>query len=399
MKILIVAHSLPRPTWGAGTRNYHLLRALAQQHAVSLLALIRPDEREQSADHLRPHTQRLLQIVAPAAGSKRVSQLVALAKGQSYSLTSQVLPVAQAALDDELARNPYDAVLFEGLPVAGYRTPERLRVILDEHNIEYELAKRSYQTADGLMRRGFNWMEYRRLKPQEIARWQRADLVLVTSEREQLLLKGALPGKSVRVVPNGVDIHTFAPDTTIAEEPGRIIFTASFDYYPNVQGSLHFAENIWPRIRDARQDATWYLVGRNPPPEIQRLGALPGVTVTGGVPEVQPHLAAAQVAIVPLLTGAGTRLKILEALAMRRAIVSTALGCEGLACVPGEHLLVADEPEAFAASVVDLLDHEPRRASLGEQGRTLVEERYSWDYCGAQLLAALDAVEENGWRI
>ena len=262
MKILVVAHSLPRPTWGAGTRNYHLLRALAQQHAVSLLALIRPDEREQSADHLRPDTQRLLQIVAPAAGSKRVSQLVALAKGQSYSLTSQVLPVAQAALDDELARNPYDAVLFEGLPVAGYRTPERLRVILDEHNIEYELAKRSYQTADGLMRRGFNWMEYRRLKPQEIARWQRADLVLVTSEREQLLLKGALPGKSVRVVPNGVDIHTFAPDTTIAEEPGRIIFTASFDYYPNVQGSLHFAENIWPRIRDARQDATWYLVGR-----------------------------------------------------------------------------------------------------------------------------------------
>ena len=399
MKILVVAHSLPRPTWGAGTRNYHLLRALARKHTVSLLALIRPDERRQGADHLRPHTERLVQLDVPASGSKRVSQLVALAKGQSYSLTSQILPTAQNALDQELAENTYDAVLFEGLLVAGYRVPAGIHTILDEHNIEYELIQRSYQSAQGFMRRSFNWMEYRRLKPREIARCQRADLVLVTSEREQLLMKDILPGKRVRVVPNGVDIESFAPDPAIAEAPGRIIFTASFDYYPNVQGALHFADNIWPRIRDARPDATWHLVGRNPPPEIQRLGALPGVTVTGSVPKVQPHLAAAQVAIVPLLTGTGTRLKILEAMAMRRAIVSTALGREGLACVAGEHLLVADEPETFAASVVQLLDDTPRRASLGDHGRALVEERYSWDYCGSQLLAALDAAQENGWRV
>jgi len=399
MKILVVAHSLPRPTWGAGTRNYHLLRALARKHTVSLLALVRPDERGNGADHLRPYTRTVLQVDAPAFGSKRASQLLALAKGQSYSLTSQILPAAQDSLDQELTQNTYDAVLFEGLLVAGYRVPEDIHIILDEHNIEHELIHRSYQSARGWLRRGFNWMEYRRLKPQEIARCQRADLVLVTSEREQLLMKDTLPGKSVRVVPNGVDIAAFAPYPTITQTPPRIIFTASFDYYPNVQGALHFAGNIWPRIRDARPDATWHLVGRNPPPEIQRLGALPGVTVTGSVPQVQPHLAAAQVAIVPLLTGAGTRLKILEAMAMRRAIVSTALGCEGLDCIAGEHLLVADEPEKFAASVVQLLGDAPRRGSLGDHGRALVEERYSWEYCGSQLLAALDAAQENGWRI
>ena len=399
MNILVVAHSLPRPTWGAGTRNYHLLRALAQQHTVSLLALVRPDERELSAAHLRPHTRAVLQAPMPEAGSKRVGQLVALAKGQSWSLTSQILPAAQAVLDAELARNDYDAVLFEGLLVAGYRVPRGVRIILDEHNIEHELIQRSYQTSSGLVRRGFNWMEYRRLKPQEIARCQRADLVLVTSAREQRLLRAMLPGKDVRVVPNGVDVAAFAPDPAIPEEPGRIIFTASFDYYPNVQGALHFAENIWPRIRGTRPDATWRLVGRNPPPEIRHLDDLPGVTVTGSVPTVQPHLAAAQVAIVPLLTGAGTRLKILEALAMRRAIVSTSLGAEGLDCVDGEHLLIADAPEAFAEKVVELLDDAQRRASLGDRGRALVEERYSWDYCGAQLLAALDAAQENGWRV
>ncbi|HET9980456.1 MAG TPA: glycosyltransferase family 4 protein [Ktedonobacterales bacterium] len=400
MKILVVAHSLPRPTWGAGTRNYHLLRALAQKHSVSLLALVPPDEREQSsAAHLRSHTRHVRQVEVPQTSGKRLNQLVALAKRQSYLLNLQMLPAAQAALDEELARHAYDAVLFEGLLVAGYRVPQRMRVILDEHNIEHELIQRSYQAGHGLMRRGFNWMEYRRLKPQEIDRCRRADLVLVTSEREQHLLQGMLPEKNVRVVPNGVDIQAFAPDPAVAEIPGRLVFTASFDYYPNVQGALHFADNIWPRIRDARPDATWHLVGRNPPPEIQRLGALPGVTVTGSVPKVQPHLAAAQVAIVPLLTGAGTRLKILEAMAMRRAIVSTALGCEGLDCISGEHLLVADEPEKFAATVVYLLDDAPRRASLGHQGRVLVEERYSWDYCGSQLLAALDATQENGWRI
>jgi glycosyltransferase involved in cell wall biosynthesis len=113
---------------------------------------------------------------------------------------------------------------------------------------------------------------------------------------------------------------------------------------------------------------------------------------------VQPHLAAAQVAIVPLLTGAGTRLKILEAFSLRRAVVSTSLGCEGINCVPGRDLMVADEPRAFAAAIVDLLSDSARREGLGAAGRALVEEQYSWAHCGQQLLKALDDVEVKGWR-
>lgn len=399
MKILVVAHSLPRPTWGAGTRNFHLLRALAQKHTVSLLALVGPHERDQrAAAYLRPHTRAVRQVEVAIGGSKRLNQIVALASGRSYYLSSHTLPVAQAALDEELARHAYDAVLFEGLLAAGYQVPPQVRVILDEHNIEHELMQRSYQAGHGLVRRGFSWMEYRRMKPMEIAACRRADLVVVTSERERAVLRALLPEKNVGVVPNGVDVEVFSLDPAVAETNGRIILTASFDYYPNVQGALYFAERIWPLIRRATPEATWHLVGRNPPPEIMRLGMLPGVTVTGSVPAVPPHLAAAQVAIVPLLTGAGTRLKILEALSMHRAVVSTSLGCEGIDCIPGKHLLVADEPEAFATSVVALLNDPARRASLGAEGRALVEEHYSWDYCGAQLLAALESASENGWR-
>jgi glycosyltransferase involved in cell wall biosynthesis len=399
VKILVVARSLPRPTWGAGTRNYHLLRALASLHEVSLLALVDEHEREQSAAaHLVPHTRAVRQVDAPPAGSRRFDQIRALATGRSFYLDSHTVPGAQAALDDELSRTNYDAVLFEGLFVAGYVVPAHIRVILDEHNIEHELLWRSYQRADGVARRGFNWLEYRRLRPLEIAACQRADLVLVTSEREQQMLHALLPKKNVQVVPNGVDIEAFTRDESSIETPGRVIFTASFDYYPNVQAALYFAEQCWPSVRSAFPEATWHLVGRNPPPEIVRLGALPGVTVTGSVPAVQPHLAAAQVAIVPLLTGAGTRLKILEALALRRAVVSTRLGCEGIDCVPDRDLLVADEPYAFAAAVVSLLHDGGRRSSLGVAGRALVEEQYSWARCGQQLLQALDTVTMKEWH-
>ncbi len=375
-----------------------LLRALASKHDVSLLALVDEHEREQSAAaHLVPHTRAVRQVDALPSGSRRIDQIRALAAGRSFYLESHTVPGAQAALDDELARNDYDAVFFEGLFVAGYRVPSHIRIILDEHNIEHELLWRSYQRANGVARRGFNWLEYRRLRPLEIAWCRRADLVLVTSEREQLLLHALLPEKNVQVVPNGVDIEAFAPDDAVAETPGRVIFTASFDYYPNVQGALYFAEQCWPLVRIAFPEATWHLVGRNPPPEIVRLGTLPGVTVTGSVPAVQPHLATSQVAIVPLLTGAGTRLKILEALSMRRAVVSTSLGCEGINCVPDCDLVVADEPRAFAAAIVSLLSDGARRASLGAAGRALVEEQYSWARCGQQLLQALDDIELKRW--
>ncbi len=399
MKILIVARSLPRPTWGAGIRNYHLLRALASKHDVSLLALVDEHEREQSAAaHLIPYMRAVRLVDAAHTGSRRFDQIRALAAGRSFYLDSHTVPGAQAALDDELTRNAYDAVFFEGLFVAGYQVPSHIRIILDEHNIEHELLWRSYQRANGVARRGFNWLEYRRLRPLEIAWCRRADLVLVTSERELQVLCALMPEKNVQVAPNGVDIEAFAPDESLTETPGRVIFTASFDYYPNVQGALYFAEQCWPLVQSAFPEATWHLVGRNPPPEIVRLGALRGVTVTGSVPAIQPHLATAQVAIVPLLTGAGTRLKILEALSLRRAVVSTSLGCEGINCVPDRDLVVADDPRAFATAIVGLLQDGTRRASLGAAGRALVEEQYSWAHCGQQLLQALDDAEKRGWR-
>jgi glycosyltransferase involved in cell wall biosynthesis len=219
----------------------------------------------------------------------------------------------------------------------------------------------------------------------------------VTSERERTVLEALMPGANVVVTPNGVDSEAFTPDLERAETPGRVIFTGFMDYHPNEQAAHHFADAIWPRVLAEVPHATWYLVGAQPPASFKRLAALPGVKVTGRVAETQPYLADAAVAIVPLRVGGGTRIKILEALAMGKAVVTTALGCEGLDVTSGEHLLVADDPGEFASAVIQLLRDDARRTRLGAAGRALVEREYSWARSGRTLVQAVErCVAERG---
>jgi glycosyltransferase involved in cell wall biosynthesis len=175
----------------------------------------------------------------------------------------------------------------------------------------------------------------------------------------------------------------------VAEVPNRLVFTATMNYGPNAEAAIHFATHIWPQVRAAIPDATLKIVGHGPPAPVRQLGQRPGITVTGSVPDVRPYLASAQAVVVPLRIGGGTRLKIVEALAMAKPVVTTTLGAEGLAVEPGRHLLIADDPDAFASDVIALLRDPARRASLAHAGRALVEERYDWGAIGAQLDDAL----------
>ena len=198
-----------------------------------------------------------------------------------------------------------------------------------------------------------------------------------------------LPDNIIEVVPNGVDIELF--QNSLSDEiPCQIIFTGVMNYYPNIDAVLSFARHCWPLIKAEIPQATWKIVGGAPAREVRKLAELPGVTVTGPVPDMRPYLAASAVAIAPLQIGSGTRLKILEAFAMRKAVVSTSIGCEGLAVVPGKHLFIADLPAEFAQAVVNLLTNQEMRTTLGNAGRALVEEKYSWEHCGTQLLRVLE---------
>jgi glycosyltransferase involved in cell wall biosynthesis len=323
---------------------------------------------------------------------KRVQQVLSILRGRSRLLNVYHIEAVQQALDDLFTRDHYDVVLFEGVFMADYQLSEGTQVVIDEHNIEYELLQRTYQREKSLVRKWYNWWESRQLKPVELERCRRAQEVLVTSKREALLLKPLLPDSVIAVVPNGVDTEVFQVADQEQQLPDRIIFTGSMDYYPNIDAVLHFARECWPLIRLKVPSATWQIVGKDPPLAVRDLAKLSGISVTGSVPDVKPYLAAATVAIVPVLIGSGTRLKILEAFAMGKAVVSTSLGCEGLGVTSGKHLIVADQPRVFAQSIVDLLQNAEQRTALGNAGRELAETEYSWKQCGDNIIRALEKI-------
>jgi glycosyltransferase involved in cell wall biosynthesis len=220
-------------------------------------------------------------------------------------------------------------------------------------------------------------LESRKMRRYEANACARAHLTIAVSDADRRLLAGAAPAARVRAVPTGVDVDYFAPDG-VAEVPGRLVFTGSMDWYPNDDGIVHFIEAVLPRVRREVPAATLTVVGRNPSARLRALAAAAGVHVTGLVDDVRPHMAEAAVYVVPLRIGGGTRLKIFEALSMAKAVVSTAVGAEGLPLAPGQHFLQADDPDGFAAAVTSLLRDSARRRAIGGAGRRLVEERYSW---------------------
>jgi glycosyltransferase involved in cell wall biosynthesis len=388
MKIIVVSPFFPSLSSGACTRVYHLIKALASEYAVSLLLL--GNGVHEKSDLLED--LGLKQIVqVPWDGDvqrKRIHQALTVLRGRSFVLDSYQGGALQNALDDLFAKDHYDAVLFESVFTAGYRTPQGARVIIDEHNLEYELQYRTYQQEKSLVRKWYSWWESRQIKPVELERCRNAQLVFVTSDREAEILRSLLPETTITVVPNGVDVVAFGQVGHEQEVPDRIVFTGAMDYYPNLDAVLYFAQECWPLIRASVPTATWQIVGKNPPAAVMELADAPAISVTGTVPDVKPYLAAATIAIAPLRIGSGTRLKILEACAMGKAVVSTSIGCEGLGAVSGKHLIVEDQPDRLAESIVRLLRDTQRRISLGVGARALAET-FTWSRSAGRAICGI----------
>jgi glycosyltransferase involved in cell wall biosynthesis len=220
---------------------------------------------------------------------------------------------------------------------------------------------------------------------------RRFDLVLAVSDADRQTFGRLYPGAlttPVHVIQTGVDTTFFSPDAS-PEKPRHLVFTGSMDWLPNEDGMVYFTREILPQIRRLEPDATVSIIGRSPTPTVRRLAEVAGVEVTGAVADVRPHVAAGSVYIVPLRIGGGTRLKIFEAMAMGKAIVSTTIGAEGLPVADGENIVIADHPESFARAVVDLLQHDDRRRRLGNTARRMVVERYDWSAVAGDFEEAL----------
>src|SRR5579885_3505829 len=252
MKLLMMSACLPRPSWGASTRNYHLLKALTTRHQVTLVALVNSDESVTTSEvaHLTSITPALRVLSRPLSRAKRWQQLRSLVSAKSYFLNLFLLPEVQETLNALFAKEQYDAILYESALIAGYQAPQNVKIIIDQHNIEYELLERTYELEKGTLRKWYSKQENRLLKKGELDRCRHANLVVVTSERERILLQHSLPTTTIAVVSNGVDVEMFRSDGYTQEKSHQIIFTGTMDYYPNNEAVLFFGIVIHCSCKD-----------------------------------------------------------------------------------------------------------------------------------------------------
>jgi glycosyltransferase involved in cell wall biosynthesis len=397
LRVLLVSAQFPfPPTWGFATRVHQLTRQVASRHRVTLLSYVEQDDVDALHRSVPDIDIRVVLWDPPSVLAKRTAQLSSLLSRHPYQSRFHNSPQMQRAIDALCSNGRFDIVQVETSVLCAFDFPVDLPLIIDEHNIEYEVLQRMHQSERSLLRRSFSGLEHRRFRRFEQMWWRRASGCVVTSRREQAIVHRHAPSTPVEVVPNGVDLDYFAP-TQVAAEPDTVVFNGTLLYRPNLDAAYHLVDEIWPRVLEARPRAMLTIVGRAADADLRRLRR-PGVVVTGEVPDVRPHLERAAVVAVPIRMGGGTRFKVLEALAMGKPVVSTALGCEGIDVRHGEHLWIADHPAAFASALTRLFDDLDLAARLGSDGRTLVEESYSWDTAGRRLDRLYRAVSAGSVR-
>ena len=285
-----------------------------------------------------------------------------------------------------LAQCAFDIVQCEFSYMGAYAgsRPRRggAKWVMDAHNVEFRLNQTLARTTEGLsglVYRKYADREARLRRREELEACHQMDRVITVSASDREILRRDAPGLEVDVVSNGVDVSWFAPSGSLesARRPSAV-FVGKMDYRPNVDAVRWFCREILPFVKSRIPAFAFTICGSNPVASVLELEKIAGVVVTGRVPDTRPYLDEAAVAVVPLRAGSGTRLKLLEAMAMGRPVVSTRIGAEGLDVVSGEHFAEVESANAFAQRVVELLENPGERERLGRAGRGLVEASYGW---------------------
>jgi sugar transferase (PEP-CTERM/EpsH1 system associated) len=390
-RVLFLAHLLPWPLEGGGQiKSYHVLRQLAQAYDIKLLALIRKPEEAHNAEPLRQFCALGIETI-PLRRTKLTNLMAAgsaVLTGRSFIVSRDHTPALQAAVERELATGSYTALHVDHLQMAAFVPPQTpgIRVILDQHNVEYRIPQRIAQTAKNPAIRLYGAGEWKRLRRFEQAALRRADLTLAVSDEDRQALQdlaGAELGR-IETLSIGVDTDYFSASPRTMHSK-TLVSIGTMYWPPNIDAISWFCREILPKIREREPEAKLMVVGARPTAEILALAEAPAVTVTGSVPDVRPYGTDCGAFIVPLRSGSGMRVKILNALAMGLPTVSTTIGAEGIEVTDGEDILLADTAEDFAAATLRLLSEPVLAARLAENGRKLMEERYGWDAIGAQL--------------
>ncbi len=409
--ILLLTPQTPfPPDQGAPIRNFSFIRYLGSNsdYELSLLSFARPGESCENSPalaQLQNYCHQVILVPHPPARS-RLTRLAELVRSRQPDLALRLSsPSFYATMTLLLRRVEFDVILCEALEMAPFVLSyfsslppgsKRPRLVLDEHNAEHRLQQRIYQHEG---QAGFKRLPaalYSRLQAYRLAQYEaRAlrffDRSIAVSEPDRAALQ-ALPGvrAEIAVISNGLDLQEFTPGDASEDTAGTLVFTGTMDFRPNVDAVTWFAREIWPLIRQERPQARFIIVGRRPAAAVQSLNRLSGIEVTGAVEDARPYIRFSSLYVVPMRMGGGVRYKVLEALAMGKAVVTTTMGVEGIDLVAGQEALVVDSPADFARICLELLAQPDRRAALGRNGRSFVEQHFDWRKITPRLEQVID---------
>jgi polysaccharide biosynthesis protein PslH len=370
---------------GGRIRTYQMLRALRRDHRITYLTLddgtAAPDAEERASEYADV-VERV--SFAPAAKGTAGFYLdllrnigsrlpYAVARYRSHALRERVRALCATA--------DIDVVVCDFL-APSLNVPDGLNqpTVLFQHNVESMIWERHATVATHPVKRAYMRTQWQRMLRHERVECTRFDQVVAVSPEDATVFRDQFGVRNVSHVPTGVDTEYFRPSGAVTKAPHEIVFTGSMDWMPNEDAIRWFVADILPRIRARVPDVSLTIVGRNPPAAVRALGdSESSITVTGSVPDVRPYIERAALFIVPIRIGGGTRLKIFEAMAMERPVVSTTIGAEGLPVRDGVDAVLADSPEAFADAVIRLLLEPERAAAIGQAAAAVVRAEYGWD--------------------
>lgn len=396
MKILWLSPLLPHPILQGGQiRSLGILKKLHAWHEVHFASMWQPGQSEGRArtgeyctkaylvEHCPPPA-RSLEFMRSAVGN--------LVSPLPLTIARDISPQMRALISQLQSDESFDVTVCDFLHSA-VNTERRAGLVLFQHNVETMIWRRMSEHAATPLHRWYFGRQADRMYRFERSVCRTVGHVIAVSENDAKLMRDMYDLEDVTAIATGVDLEYFQPPAEAPPAKHDLVFFGSMNWMANVDGILWFTSQVLPLIRRQRPQCTLALVGRDPAPQIVRLGEQdPFITVTGTVEDIRPYLWSSRVAIVPLRVGGGTRIKIYEAMAAKLPQVSTTIGAEGLDVNPGRNIEIADEPEEFAARCLELLDNAEARRRRTEAARRLVEEKFSWEHVARQFEGILTRV-------
>lgn len=398
-RVLFLSQSLPYPPHsGVAARTFNILTQLQQEYDVDLVAFHRRNHQPDrlALDRAWEALQRHVGFVAEptsipsehSVGRKIWDHLRSIVSGRVYTYYEYSSRGFAERLRAAIRVRAPDLVHLDSLDLHRWLgAVPQVPVACTHHDVDSDLLRRRACFLQSSLQRHYFQLQANRIERLERELCPRLALNVMMSDVDARKLRARAPGARTMVVPNGTDTDYFQPIGT-TPVAGRVVFVGPTHSHPNRDAVEFLLHQIWPTIRAAAASASLQLIGRSEPADQARYNAEPGVTALGHVPDIRPALADALCCVVPIRIGGGTRLKILDAWAMGKAVVSTSIGCEGLDALDGENILIRDTPDAIADAVLHVLGDAQLRGRLERNARRTVVEAYGWGIVGGRIRAA-----------